>query len=145
MSLHWSAKYVGIPWATKGSDPSQGLDCWNLIRHVYREELAIELPSYSREYQSNEHHAEVEAAVAAHRGEWREIEEGCVREFDAVLFWARKRNDSQHCGVMVSTREVLTVEGPSDSYICHLDTDPVGRLWRLRLMGFYRHPEARYA
>ena len=45
-------RYVGIPYADKGRETGNGdaLDCWGLLVKVYREQLGIELPSYSDRY-----------------------------------------------------------------------------------------------
>lgn len=43
MSQHWTTRYVGLPYRAGGRE-RDGLDCWGLIRLIYREEKGILLP-----------------------------------------------------------------------------------------------------
>jgi cell wall-associated NlpC family hydrolase len=40
-------KYLGLRWKTGGRELSTGLDCWGLLRHVYRTQFGILLPEYA--------------------------------------------------------------------------------------------------
>lgn len=43
---HWCEVYLGIPWRTSGRDVSSGLDCWGLLRYVYRHQFNIQLGDF---------------------------------------------------------------------------------------------------
>jgi cell wall-associated NlpC family hydrolase len=43
MTTHWTTRYVGLPYRAGGRE-RDGLDCWGLIRLIYREQLGIDLP-----------------------------------------------------------------------------------------------------
>lgn len=40
---HWATKYVGLPYCLGGRE-RDGVDCWGLVRLVYREERGVLLP-----------------------------------------------------------------------------------------------------
>jgi len=42
--MEWANRYVGIPYLFRGLDRT-GIDCYGLLRLVYREQLGIELPA----------------------------------------------------------------------------------------------------
>jgi cell wall-associated NlpC family hydrolase len=42
-ATHWSARYVGLPWAP-GADGPDAYDCWGLVRAVQRERYGRDLP-----------------------------------------------------------------------------------------------------
>ena len=42
----WVRDYIGIPFRYRGRHLDEGLDCWGLIRVVYRDRFGLELPSY---------------------------------------------------------------------------------------------------
>jgi hypothetical protein len=38
MATEWG-RYVGIPFKHLGTDPEKGLDCFNLLKYIYKKEL----------------------------------------------------------------------------------------------------------
>lgn len=49
METNWE-KYLGIPYKHLGLDPVKGIDCFNLIKHIYKQELNIDLPYTTRNF-----------------------------------------------------------------------------------------------
>ncbi len=131
-ALHWSAGYVGLPWADLGRDRS-GCDCWGLARLVYAEQLGIDLPSYAGGYLCAAEAAEIDALVrgALDVGPWREVT--VAREFDLVLF--RRGPYDAHIGIVVAPGLMLHMMGLDAAKIEALS----GPQWARRLRGIWRH------
>lgn len=43
--MHWAAKYVGMPYEAGARGPEK-VDCWGMVRLIYRNEFGIDLPEY---------------------------------------------------------------------------------------------------
>lgn len=130
--MHWSTRFVGLPWADRGRDRA-GCDCWGLVRLVYADVLGISLPTYVDDYPSTEELREIDELIrgALGAGPWIEITD--VREFDVVLFGVG-RFDS-HIGVMVDPRRMLHMMGRDAAKIEAIDTS----VWSRRRRGVWRH------
>jgi cell wall-associated NlpC family hydrolase len=63
-------RYKGLPYTDHGRDMS-GVDCWGLVCLVYREQLGVELPGWSAEYEQA-HTVSVPAIRHCFKG-WKEV------------------------------------------------------------------------
>lgn len=131
MGMHWSAVYVGTPYAD-GDHGAAGCHCWGLLRLVFARERGIALPNYTT---TGPDDLAVIAGLARGEiaaGQWVRVERAC--EYDAALF-RRGRYDS-HIGVMIDARHMLHSDRQSGAAIVErIDT---GR-WASAFAGFYRH------
>lgn len=48
--MTWYDKYKNFPYKHLGNDPNTGIDCFNLIRLVYKQELNIDIPYTTATY-----------------------------------------------------------------------------------------------
>lgn len=129
--MSWSATYVGLPYLDHGRD-RRGVDCWGLARLVYRDELGIDLPSYTGLYASAEELSEVHAALADDqaRSPWRKVDE--AEPFD--LFELRCGAFHTHVGVAVNASLMLHVHAGGSVCI-----ERLAPRWSSRIAGIYRH------
>ncbi len=128
--------YVGIAFAVGGRDRN-GIDCWGLLRLVYAEQLAIELPDWGALYDSATDRAGLAGLIDARMQGWREVKmRDQVKSFDGVL--RNLGGVASHIGIMVDARFVLHAEegaAPSGvSVIERIDS----LKWCMRIAGFYR-------
>lgn len=127
---HWSARYVGIPFADRGRD-ELGCDCYGLARLVYRVELGIGLPDY-RGYASAEEQAEVAALIAgaAAGPDWLPCDGR--RPFDLAVF--RRGRLATHVGVIVAPGIMLHMVDEDAAKI-----ERIAGPWASRFVGAWRH------
>lgn len=132
--MSWASDYVGLPQRDHGRD-RHGVDCWGLVRLVYRDTLAIDLPSYAAHYSDPQEHAEVARIVnaAEARGPWRPVDQ--VLPFDLLLF--RMGRHRSHIGVALDSGRMLHVQGTDGSKVERFRD---GR-WQHRFTGAFRHVE----
>lgn len=134
--MHWSAKFVGLPWAEKGR-AREGVDCWGLCHLVYAEALGVTLPSYVDQYACVAERAEIAALMSSDslRWPWAEVPLEDAREFDIALF--SRAGLQSHVGIVIAAGRMLHID--SERHSC-IETYLAGR-WRPRLIGIYRHAE----
>jgi cell wall-associated NlpC family hydrolase len=132
----WTHAYVGTPYRDLGRG-FDGVDCWGLVRLVYRHELHIELPGYDGAYVSGDEQAEIAAIVAgaAASDAWTGVDifSEPSRPFDVAVF-RRGRLDC-HVGVVIGGGLMLHVA--RDDCV-KVESYRQGQ-WRHRLAGVYRH------
>lgn len=82
----WAAQYLNIPFRPKGRT-REGVDCYGLVRLIYQEQLNIELPSYTEEYETIHDKFEIECLLRGEVGtRWKEIPLVSAKEFDGIIF-----------------------------------------------------------
>lgn len=128
--MDWPNEYIGIPYIDHGRT-RLGCDCWGLVRLIYRERLAIELPSLATDYVSAEEAAEVSALVHKEQTSWKSV--NAPAPFDVIVL--RLAGLERHVGVVIKPGIMLHVMRGIDAAIENY-TNP---LWHRRAAGFYRH------
>jgi sulfur carrier protein ThiS len=122
-------KYIGLPYESNGRTES-GVDCWGLACLFYRDELGIELPSYSELY-STASDPQVVQAINANRDNWLQTTEAVPG--DLCLF--NIYGEPAHVGVYVGDNHFLHAREGRDSVIESLSSSQ----WSKRFQGFYTH------
>jgi len=124
-------KYIGIPFAEKGRDES-GVDCWGLVRLIYKQEYDVNLPSFVDDYALSDD-ACIGELFAQYKEGWTTLtqpEPGC-----AVIF--RMFGTESHIGVIVDNAHFIHVREGRDSVIESLESAK----WAKRVVGFYKYSE----
>jgi hypothetical protein len=131
----WHNKYIGIPFLDKGRD-TNGIDCWGLVRLVYKQEYNIDLPNFSTDYEADDAER-MRDLLAQYKEGWEKIDtptEGCIVLFNIL-------GVESHMGIAVSSTHFLHARDHYDSAIESFDS--VG--WRNRITGFYKYSENKSA
>jgi cell wall-associated NlpC family hydrolase len=128
----WTDAYSEILFVPDGRDHS-GVDCYGLIWLVYKEQLAIELPSYAGIFQNQSFESlrRVARFIATHKNTWRQVED--PRLFDMIIL--RSGRYLWHVGIVVDSRRMLHIMDGINSCI----EDYTGLIWKNRVEEFRRY------
>ncbi len=130
--MHWSAAYVGLPWAEKGTS-REGIACWGLCALVLAEQRGIEVPRYEEAITCSAEREEIAALFDSAPREWPWSTVEIEREFDIVVF--RRLGMDVHAGIVVEPGRMLHVTSGQESCIASYRDGK----WAPRLSGRYRH------
>jgi hypothetical protein len=131
----WHNKYIGIPFLDKGRDIN-GIDCWGLVRLVYKQEYNIDLPNFSTNYEADDTE-QMKDLLAQYKEGWEKVDsptEGCIVLFNIL-------GVESHMGIAVSSTHFLHARDRRDSAIESFES--VG--WKNRITGFYKYSENKSA
>lgn len=125
-------RFIGLPYLDRGRD-FDGVDCWGLVRLVFRDLRCIDLPSFSERYLTAADPRAIAALIADELDPWEEIAAGQETVFDAVLM--REGGHPRHIGLVAAPGMVLHVQRGETSRI---ERYRFGLLSH-RTVGFYRY------
>lgn len=127
----WSNKYIGIPYKQKGRD-FDGIDCWGLVRLIYKQEYDISLPSFVNDY-AEQDTLRIQDLIAQYKEGWTKLdspEEGCV-----VVF--RILGTESHVGVAISATHFVHAKENYASTVEAFDSTA----WKNRIIGYFKYSE----
>lgn len=133
MKHEWWNDYVGIPYELKGRTTA-GIDCWGLVRLVYREQFNIELPSFTEEYFSGYDDKTNAEIIAAKKESWKELQDpkpGSVVLLNILGY-------PSHVGIVIDQNTFLHAR-LDDSVGIEKLNDP---RWKRRIVGYYEYEAA---
>ena len=122
-------KYIGIPFKDKGRDET-GLDCWGLVRMIYKDKKNIELESRASDYTDVMDKNTVSQTIKTESEKWIKVEN--PQPFDVVVF--RILGAPMHVGLVTDANNMIHCESGSNSVIESFKS----LKWQNRIMGFYR-------
>ena len=124
-------KYIGLPYKSNGRDES-GLDCWGLVRLFYKNELGIDLPSYSELYTGGIDPS-ISTAIQSNMSDWEVVPAGTPG--DVCLF--NIYGEPAHVGIYIGSNKFLHIRESKDSVIESLGNQQ----WSKRFVGFYKYSQ----
>lgn len=124
-------KYIGIPFLEKGRDAT-GLDCWGLVRLIYKQEYNINLPSFATDYTLSDDDR-IGELFAQYKEGWEVLDN--PQPGSAVIF--RMFGTESHIGVVVDNSRFIHVREGRDTVIESLESGK----WAKRIVGFFQYSE----
>ena len=136
MAPEWVGQYIGLEFAERGRGPR--VDCWGLIRKIFREQFDLDLPSYTEAYRTTTDEAEIGALVRREaQTVWMPVPPDAARLGDVLVL--RMRGQPMHAGLCVEAPWFLHCAKGIGSVLERWDA----ALWMHRVTGIYRHRELR--
>ena len=126
----WYNKYVGIPYKNNGRDVS-GIDCWGLVRLIYKEQYNISIPSFTELYKGPEDKESISELAAIAKEQWKAVE--TPQEGDVVLF--RVLGLESHVGVCIGSDSFIHAKEGQASVIESLTSSR----WKDRIVGYFKY------
>jgi len=101
-----TTKYVGIPYKNKGRT-YEGVDCWGLVRIVYKDEYDVHLLSFSSDYENATDGEAVKEVVRKGKALF-EYTEKCIPEYGDIGVFNMMGNPC-HVGIYIGKNKILHV------------------------------------
>ena len=127
---NWWNDYITIPYKKMGRD-KDGLDCWGLVRMIYKDQFNIDLPSYVDQYNADDTHDSLAELIAISKESWTKTDNPVIG--DVLLL--RAEGSLSHVGVVVSPTHFIHVIEDINVAIERYDQGK----WKNRLEGAYRY------
>lgn len=138
--MKWYQKYTGFPYKHLGNNIETGIDCFNLIKHVYKNERGIEIPYSTIDfcnivdedwYQKINDQPFLE--FKKEKWGWREVSNKEIQPFDVVIMSIGSTNCVNHCALYVDTNKILHTMIEHTSWIA-----PYGSYYKQYTLGTFR-------
>jgi cell wall-associated NlpC family hydrolase len=124
--------YIRIPFKDHGRT-REGADCWGLACIIFKEQLGIDLPTFT-DYADTKDQARISEMIKSESISWQSI--GPMREkaFDMAVF--RMMGQPMHVGVVIKPGLMIHCERGCGVYLTEYYKE---NQWDRRLEGFYRY------
>lgn len=139
--MNWYDKYIGLPYKHLGEDPIEGIDCFNLCRYVYKQELKIDIPLGSHDFcnivddnwfqKTNTSFFDEGAKLVADKFGSFSVDK--LAPFDIIFMSLGSTNVTNHCALYIGANKILQIMMGKPSWI-----GPYGKYYIQYTTGKYR-------
>jgi cell wall-associated NlpC family hydrolase len=139
--IAWYNNYTNFPYKHLGDDPISGIDCFNLCRYVYKQELSITIPLATYDFCNivdEDWYLKtttqlIEDATKLNRPDfsWTKVTE--AEPFDIVLISLGSTNITNHCALCIDNTKLLQTMIGRTSWV-----SPYGKYYKQYTTGIYR-------
>ena len=134
----WYSKYLNLPYLHLGNNIETGIDCFNLCRLIYKEQLDIDIPYDTADWcnivdenwYSKTHDRPFEKGATLKYG-WQKVTN--VEKFNVITMSLGSTNVTNHCALFIGDNKILQTMIDKKSWIA-----PYGRYYKTYTMGIYK-------
>lgn len=134
----WYSKYLNFPYIHLGDNPETGIDCFNLCRLIYREELNIDIPYDTSEWcnivdedwYSKTHNRPFDEGATEKFG-WKKV--SIPEKFNVITMSLGSTNVTNHCALYIGERKILQTMIDRKSWVA-----PYGRYYKNYTIGVFK-------
>jgi|TARA_Y100001963_G_C6735054_1_gene425956 cell wall-associated NlpC family hydrolase len=134
----WYSKYLGLPYIHLGDNPKTGIDCFNLCRLIYKEQLNIDIPYdtadwcniVDEDWYSKTHDRPFERGSTAAFG-WEKVK--TPEKFNVITMSIGVTNVTNHCALYIGNNRMIQTMIDKKSWIA-----PYGSYYKTYTMGIFK-------
>lgn len=141
--MTWYDKYTGLTYKHLGDDLNSGIDCFNLIKVIYKVKLNIELPYSTSDFcddnkeswycnSDNTKFINPFTEFANPDRGWNKVKD--PRIFDVAIMTLGSTNIINHCALFVESNKILNIMIEKKSWVTNYS-----RYYRQYTDGIYRY------
>lgn len=129
-------KYTGFPYRHLGNDKEKGIDCFNLIRYIYKIERGIEIPYLSSDFcniidEDWYNKSTVDLFKKGSTQGWDRVSD--LEEYDLIMMSIGSTNTTNHCAMYIGGSRIIHTMMGRESFI-----SPYGRYYEQYTVGVLR-------
>ena len=136
--IPWYNKYLNFPYQHLGDNIETGIDCFNLCRLIYKEELGIEIPYDTSNWCNivdedwyNKSTIDNISKAATEAFGWKQVR--TPKEFDVITMSIGSTNITNHCALYIGANRILQTMVNRVSW-----TTVYGRYYKNYTIGIFR-------
>ena len=139
-TVPWHNKYLNLPYLHLGNNPETGIDCFNLCRLIYKEQLDIDIPYDTSDWcnivdenwydKTHERYFEI---GGTEKYGWQKRETKKPEEFDVITMSLGSTNITNHCSLYIGNNKMIQTMINHTSWIA-----PYGRYYKDFTIGIFK-------
>ena len=134
----WYSKYLNLPYLHLGDNPKTGIDCFNLCRLIYREQLDIIIPYDTADWCNivdedwyNKTTIDNIGKAATEKFGWKKTTD--LEKFNIITMSIGSTNVTNHCALYIGSNKMLQTMIGRVSWIA-----PYGKYYKNYTIGIFK-------
>jgi cell wall-associated NlpC family hydrolase len=136
--MRWYDKYVGFKFKHLGNSIVDGIDCFNLCKYVYKQELDIDIPYVTSDFCNivddnwyEKTHEQFILNQATEEQGWIKVNQPA--KYDLLIMSLGSTHVANHCSLYVDKDKMLQTMAKHRSWVA-----PYGKYYKQYTVGVYR-------